>query len=85
MRYTFKIIACDTPSGVDTDKGPIYDLHINASHILFLSLPKIGCKDLKAEKYVADIGVPKDLYKMIGLKAKNYFKKNSIIDLNTYH
>ncbi|MBR9680427.1 MAG: NAD(P)H-hydrate epimerase [Candidatus Altiarchaeota archaeon] len=75
------IIACDVPSGIDTDKGIIYNTHIKPHSILFLSLPKIGCKKIKSKKYVADIGVPKDLYRKIKVDPNNYFKKNSIIKL----
>lgn len=74
-----KIVACDNPSGVDTDKGIIYNIYIKASHILFLSLPKIGCKKIIANKYVADIGVPKKLYPMIKIKEENYFMNDSVI------
>ena len=75
------IIACDIPSGIDADKGIINKTYIKSESILFLSLPKIGCKDkeVKSKKYVADIGVPKKLYPMIGLKEENYFEKNNII------
>ena len=76
-----KVIACDTPSGVDTDKGVICSTYVRASHILFLSLPKLGCRKLNAKKYVADIGVPKALYPMIKVKAKDYFEKKSILKL----
>ncbi|MBR9690629.1 NAD(P)H-hydrate epimerase [Candidatus Woesearchaeota archaeon] len=76
-----KIVACDIPSGIDADKGVISENYIKASHILFLSLPKIGCKELKAKKFVADIGVPKALYPKIKIKAKNYFQKKSIIKI----
>jgi len=75
------IVACDTPSGIDTDKGAIYSPYINASHIVFLSLPKIGCKKLKAKKFVADIGVPADLYPKIGIVKRDYFNKEEIIKL----
>jgi len=75
------VVACDIPSGIDTNKGVAYSPYVHASHILFLSLPKIGCKKLKAKKYVADIGVPADLYPKIGVKKKDYFKKRGIVSL----
>lgn len=72
------IISVDIPSGIDTDKGPIHSDYIHATHILFLSLPKIGCLEVGAEKFVGDIGVPKALYPLIGIEAKNYFEKRGI-------
>jgi NAD(P)H-hydrate epimerase len=76
-----EIVSCDSPSGVDTDRGAIYDTYIKAKYVLFLSLPKQGCKDLAAEKYVADIGVPKELYGMIGVEARNYFKDEELLKI----
>lgn len=75
------ILACDMPSGVDTDEGAIFEPYIRAETILFLSLPKQGCDSLPAEKYVADMGVPAALYPMIGLAEENLFEKESIIRL----
>ncbi|RMF54620.1 NAD(P)H-hydrate epimerase [Candidatus Woesearchaeota archaeon] len=75
------IVACDVPSGIDTDKGAVHDTYVKATHIIFLSLPKIGCKDFPAEKFVADIGVPKELYSKIGVKPANYFRKSAIIKI----
>lgn len=79
-----KIIACDVPSGVDTDKGPIYKVWCKPTYILFLSLPKIGSKKISAKKFVADIGVPLDLYKKIRVKPKNYFEKEQIVPLKSF-
>jgi hydroxyethylthiazole kinase-like uncharacterized protein yjeF len=73
------VVACDIPSGVDTDEGPIYEPYVRAETILFLSLPKRGCDQLEGEKYVADMGVPAQLYPMIGLQEKNHFAKESIV------
>ncbi len=75
------VIACDIPSGVDADKGAIYENHIKPAYILSLSLPKKGCKGFLAKNYVADIGVPKGLYPKIGIKARNYFESKAIIKI----
>lgn len=72
------IIACDLPSGVDADHGALCPVFIKASHILFLSLPKQGCRSFRAKKFVADIGVPKALYPLINIRAENYFGKKTI-------
>lgn len=75
------IISVDIPSGVDADKGVAYDPYVQATHILFLSIPKKGCYDFPAQMHVADIGVPKELYPMIEVSAENYFKDESIVKL----
>ncbi len=76
------VVACDIPSGVDTDHGTIYEPYVRATHILFLSLPKQGCKNLLADKYVGDIGVPRELYESIGVAPVNYFQDTSILRLD---
>lgn len=76
------IISVDLPSGVDVDKGVVYDPYVKATHILALSLPKQGAKDFPAEHFVADIGVFKEIYSMINVSADNYFKERSIIGIS---
>lgn len=75
------IVACDVPSGVDADEGAIHEPHIRAESILYLSLPKKGCRNLPCDQYVADIGVPAELYPLIGLPEKNHFAEASILKL----
>ncbi|MFW6013955.1 MAG: NAD(P)H-hydrate epimerase [Candidatus Nanoarchaeia archaeon] len=81
MNKNKKIIACDIPSGIDADEGIIHEPYVKATHILFLGMPKVGCKKLKAKKFVADIGVPKKLYPKIEAEEKNHFSKKEIIKL----
>jgi hydroxyethylthiazole kinase-like uncharacterized protein yjeF len=75
------IVACDVPSGVGDEE--IFEPHVNATHILFLSLPKRGCQQLEARKFVCDIGVPAALYPMIQIEKKNYFEHMNIVSLDT--
>lgn len=76
-----QVISCDIPSGTDADLGIIHKIYIKADYIIFLSLPKVGSKDIDAQKYVADIGVPQKLYKEINIKQDNYFKEKDIIKI----
>jgi hydroxyethylthiazole kinase-like uncharacterized protein yjeF len=76
------ILAIDVPSGLDPDKGAIYNPCIQATHTLTLSLPKKGF--LQAREHVgklalADIGVPPELYTLMGLTVDNLFKERNII------
>lgn len=81
VNETETIVSVDIPSGVDADKGVTYDPYVKATHILFLSLPKRGCSGFPAKMYVADIGVPRQLYSMIDVSADDYFKDESIVSL----
>ena len=72
-----QIVACDIPTGIDADHGRIYGSCIKASHTLALSLPKKGSKGI-GKIWVADIGVPRALYPMIGVAAEDYFREAQV-------
>ncbi len=61
------ILSLDTPSGIDTTTGTIYDPVITAAATMTLALPKQGLgadgvAQHVGELYLADISVPPDLY-----------------------
>ena len=77
-----KILAIDIPSGLDTDKGAVYSPCIKATHTLTLSLPKKGflqAREHVGKLVIADIGVPPELYKFMGLTVGNLFKERDSI------
>lgn len=64
------ILSLDAPSGLDTTSGTVYDPAIRAAATLTLALPKIGLqagRDNVGDLYLADIGVPPELYAGPGL------------------
>lgn len=66
-RSSVPVLALDTPSGVDTTTGRVFDPAINAKATMTLALPKEGLRanGVKAqvgELYLADISVPPRLY-----------------------
>ena len=79
------ILALDTPSGLDTATGEIFDPTINAAATLTLALPKQGLRPKLAEVgelYLADIGVPPALYqRILGLDVGPLFAEGEIIRL----
>jgi NAD(P)H-hydrate epimerase len=61
------ILALDVPSGVDTATGTVREPAIRATATLTLALPKQGLRGTEAldrvgELFLADIGVPPELY-----------------------
>ncbi|MDH3259128.1 MAG: NAD(P)H-hydrate epimerase, partial [Deltaproteobacteria bacterium] len=61
------VLALDTPSGVDASSGRVFDPAIRAAATLTLALPKEGLRAERAREhvgdlYLADIGVPPELY-----------------------
>ncbi|MEA2080644.1 MAG: NAD(P)H-hydrate epimerase [Pseudomonadota bacterium] len=82
------IVSLDIPSGVDATTGTVYDPVIHAAATLTLALPKTGLrnsgfKEHVGELYLADIGVPPELYSSpaIGLEVGTLFAYHKVIRL----
>ena len=81
------ILSLDTPSGVDTGSGQCYTPHIRAAATLTLALPKQGFRRADAaaacgDLYLADIGVPPELYAQLGIAAPRLFARSGIVRLH---
>ena len=81
------ILALDVPSGLDASTGEAFSPAIHAATTMTLALPKTGLK-LAGKMYVgklylADIGVPPELYasSSLGLSVGPIFKQEEIIHL----
>jgi len=66
------LLSLDTPSGLDTTTGTVFEPAIRAAATMTLALPKAGLLALRArtnvgELYLADISVPLALYAQPGL------------------
>lgn len=80
------ILSLDSPSGLDTTTGVPGSPCIHASSTLTLALPKTGLLASSARSYVgdlylADIGVPSELYAAMGLKVDSLFHSDTIVRL----
>lgn len=86
-RSAAKIISLDTPSGIELSEGIAYTPSVKASATLTLALPKKGLFKPEIKKqvnqlYLADIGVPLQLYQKMGLDlARNPFEESGIVRL----
>lgn len=81
------ILALDTPSGLDTTTGDPGNPAIRATSTLTLALPKTGLTSSQAEPYVgdlylADIGVPPELYRRIGIQIGPIFDRGTIVKID---
>jgi len=82
-----KVISLDTPSGIELTDGIANIPSVKSNATLTLALPKKGLFKPKIKKqvnqlYLADIGVPLQLYKKMGLDLKkNPFDKLGIVRL----
>ncbi len=78
------VLALDTPSGLDTTTGLPGHPCIRASATLTLALPKTGllapaARPFVGDLYLADIGVPPELYRRLGLDIGPLFAEDTII------
>lgn len=80
------IIALDTPSGLDTTTGQVFEPAIHAHATLTLALPKIGlltevAQTVVGQLFLADISVPRLLYQRMGLDVGSLFAEADVIPL----
>ena len=80
------ILALDTPSGLDAGSGAIHNPAVRAAATMTLALPKAGLLTAEAapyvgELYLADIGVPPQLYAGLGLEVGPLFAQDEILRL----
>lgn len=80
------ILALDAPSGLDTTTGRPGSPRIHATATLTLALPKTGllapeARPFVGELYLADVGVPPELYRRLGLEVGPIFAEDSILKL----
>ena len=81
------ILALDAPSGLDTTTGVPGTPCIHASATLTLALPKTGLVTAQAQSYVgdlylADISVPPELYRRLGIEVPSLFESDTILKVN---
>ena len=87
-RLETPVLSLDVPSGLDAGTGEIHSPAINATATMTLALPKTGLRQPGAENvgelYLADIGVPPELYKnpLLKLQVGPIFQKDQVIRLS---
>ena len=77
-----RIISLDIPSGIDATSGDAYNPCVKADQTLTLALPKTGLHNQNAgEIYLADIGIPNNLYTKIGITFNNIWNEKYFISI----
>ena len=79
------ILAVDLPSGMNATTGERYDPCIKATSTVTLALPKTGFltpgnSDYLGDLYVADISIPRNIYKQFGQRTE-LFEKDAILKI----
>ena len=81
-----KILSIDTPSGMDPNTGDILGTCIKARWTMMITAPKKGLLEKKARDYtgtlyLCDIGVPPEVFELLGIKYDSPFAKNEIVKM----
>lgn len=81
-----RVLALDTPSGLDVTSGEAFAPAIEAEATMTLGLPKVGMltSPLVGDLYLADISVPRSVYRRMGLDPpEDLFTTSRIVRLVT--
>ncbi len=76
------VISLDLPSGLDATSGEIPGACIHAAQTLSLALPKPGLVNpVSGELFLADIGIPPEVYHSLGIRFDPFFKGEYILPM----
>jgi NAD(P)H-hydrate epimerase len=81
------VLSLDSPSGIDMTTGTVFDPAVRATATMTLALPKEGLRapGVRAhvgELYLADISVPRELYKkFLGIEVGPIFAESEILQI----
>ncbi|MDP4206778.1 MAG: NAD(P)H-hydrate epimerase [Bacteroidota bacterium] len=82
------VLSFDIPSGIDPDKGMIYPKYIKPTATMTIGLPKSSfaipeTRDILGRLFVADIGIPPDLFKQYfpDIDTTGLFSLSEIIEI----
>ncbi len=66
-------LSLDMPSGFDSTTGDTPGIAIKPHRTLTLALPKLGLRKVPGEIYLADIGIPLEVYPSLGFSIEPFF------------
>jgi NAD(P)H-hydrate epimerase len=69
-----QILSLDVPSGLNATTGDTPGLAIRPDRTLTLALPKTGLLNVPGDLYLADIGIPLEVYHPIGIAFEPFFE-----------
>jgi NAD(P)H-hydrate epimerase len=73
-RHASRLLSLDVPSRVDTKSGESPGIALIPERTLTLALPKTGLAKIEGDLFVADIGIPPEVYAALGITFEPFFK-----------
>jgi NAD(P)H-hydrate repair Nnr-like enzyme with NAD(P)H-hydrate epimerase domain len=81
-RHAARVLSLDVPSGLDATTGAAPGLVMRPERTLTLALPKTGLHSIPGDLYLADIGIPPQVYdRLANLSVGLLFEKRYWISL----
>jgi NAD(P)H-hydrate epimerase len=80
-QHAARVLSLDVPSGLHATTGATPGLVVHPERTLTLALPKTGLQRVAGELYLADIGIPPEVYHRLGLSFELPFDKSYWIRL----
>jgi NAD(P)H-hydrate epimerase len=75
------VLSLDLPSGVDATSGETFGIFVQAERVLTLALPKTGLHNFEGDLFVADLGIPSEVFLRLGLQVEPFFGEGSWVRL----
>jgi NAD(P)H-hydrate epimerase len=72
-RNAAQVLSLDVPSGLNATTGERPGPVVRPDRTLTLALPKTGLTTIPGELYVADIGIPSEVYRPLGISFDPFF------------
>jgi NAD(P)H-hydrate epimerase len=83
-QHATRVLSLDVPSGLDATSGEAPGAVVYSTRTLTLALHKTGLGDVPGELYLADIGIPPQVFEQIGVSFEHPFDEFYWVRLNVY-
>jgi NAD(P)H-hydrate epimerase len=80
-QHAARVLSLDVPSGLDATTGEAPGPVVRPERTLTLALPKTGLQRVAGDLYLADIGIPPEVFQQLGVPFQLLFEKKYWIRL----
>jgi NAD(P)H-hydrate epimerase len=81
LQHAARVLSLDVPSGLNATSGNAQGPAISPDRTLTLAMPKTGLQSVPGDLYLADIGIPPEVYHRLGVSFEPFFERRYWIPL----
>ncbi len=81
LQQAARVLSLDVPSGLNATTGEAPGPAISPDRTMTLALPKTGLRSVPGDLYLADIGIPPEVYHPLGISFGPFFERRYWIPL----